>query len=60
MEKKLFTAIAFFPPNLERSPAKYRNISNRNSFTKFARREGFLYVNWYDKHTRQYLERQYL
>lgn len=60
MEKKLFTAILFFAPNTGRTPAKYRNISNPASFTKFAQRAGAIYANWYDKDNKQYLYRQYL
>jgi hypothetical protein len=60
MQKKLFTAIIFFDASTGRSPAKYRNISNPASFTKFAQRAGAVYANWYDKYTREFLGRQNL
>lgn len=43
---------------------KYRNITDspaaRNRFLKFAARfPGAKYVNWYDRHSREYLGRDY-
>jgi hypothetical protein len=58
MQKKLFTAIIFFEPSTGRQPAKYRNISNAQSFAKFAQRSGAIYANWYDKYTKEFLGRQ--
>jgi len=58
MQKKLFTAIIFFEPSTGRQPAKYRNISNAQSFAKFAQRSGAIYANWYSKETREFLGRQ--
>jgi hypothetical protein len=60
MQKKLYNAIVFFPPNLGRQPAKYRNISNPASFARFALRSGASYVNWYDKETKEYINRSYV
>jgi len=58
MQKKLFTAIIFFPADSGKKPAKYRNISNIRSFANFAQRSGAEYANWYDKDTREFLGRQ--
>ena len=58
MQKKLFTAIIFFPANSGKKPAKYRNISNVASFAKFAQRSKAEYANWYDKDTREFVGRQ--
>jgi len=58
MQKKLFTAIIFFDPSTGKTPAKYRNISNVQSFAKFAQRAGAVYANWYDKYSREFIERQ--
>jgi hypothetical protein len=60
MQKKLLTAIIFFEPSTGKQPAKYRNISNAQSFARFAQRAGAVYANWYDKYTREFLGRQNL
>ena len=58
MQKKLFTAIIFFDSSTGKQPAKYRNISNPQSFSRFAQKAGAVYANWYSKETREFLGRQ--
>ena len=59
MNKPTFTAIIFFS---DRSPAKYRNLQNLNSFKKFVlgRYPSAMYYNLYDKKTKAYNSREYL
>lgn len=59
MNKPTFTAIIFFS---DRSPAKYRNLQNLNSFKKFvlSRYASAMYYNLYDKKTKAYFGREYL
>jgi len=58
MPKTIYTAIVFFAPRIP--PHKYRNISNRPAFVKFAMSKNGWYINWYDKRTRELVERQWL
>jgi hypothetical protein len=60
MGKKLYTAIAFFPAEFANQPCKYRNIGNKDNFVKFAKKSGFAYINWYDKDTKQFINREYV
>ena len=59
MNKPTFTAIIFFS---DRSPAKYRNLQNLDSFKKFVtgRYASAMYYNLYDKKTKLYKGREYL
>lgn len=58
MAKILYSAIVFM---LDNTPArKYRNISNINNFTNFARSIGADYFNLYEKTTRKFQERIYI
>lgn len=58
MAKNLFTAIVFFGPG--NAPHKYRNVSNRPAFAKFALSNKAYYINWYDKRTREFVGREWL
>ena len=58
MAKILYSAIVFMADN---TPArKYRNISNINSFTNFAKSINADYFNLYEKATRKFYERIYI
>jgi hypothetical protein len=59
MEKKIFTAIIF---KADKTAAKYRNITNVQNFKMFVldRFPGALYINLYNKQTKQFAERIYL
>lgn len=67
MRKELLTAIIYCnqqQPNGNHF-LKYRNISNtdtaKSKFLLFARKfVGAEYVNWYDKYSREFIERIYL
>jgi hypothetical protein len=54
------TAICFFHHSEGKSPLKYRNIRNRDNFLKFISMKGVLYCNFYDKATKQYIDRVWL
>jgi len=59
MIKQTFTAIIF---KADKTAAKYRNITNVQMFKMFAldRFPGALYINLYNKQTKQFAERIYL
>ena len=58
MAKILYSAIVFMADN---TPArKYRNISNINNFTNFARSIGADYFNLFEKTTRKFQQRIYI
>ena len=59
MTKQTFTAIIF---KADKTAAKYRNITNVQKFKTFALEcfPGALYINLYNKHTKQFAERIYL
>lgn len=60
MKKQLLTAICFYHVNDGRNPHKYRNISGIDKFMIFAKTKGFLYVNFYDKETKNFIERRWV
>jgi hypothetical protein len=51
---KIYSATIFFPAGSFR-PRKYRNIYNKLSFIKFAKQSGGIYINFYDKETKDFL-----
>lgn len=57
MAKTLYTAIVFFDNQEVR---KYRNITNIDNFTKFAKSLNAVYFNIYQKTTRKFQERIYI
>jgi hypothetical protein len=57
--KKLYTAIVFFPHGSGKDTRKYRNVKPA-SFETFARILGAWYVNYYDSITKTYAGRQYI
>ena len=60
MRKKIFTAICFFHVREQKQPLKYRNIVNKEKFCSWIATKGVIYVNWYDKETKQYDGRQWI
>lgn len=58
--KKLLTAICFFSPKEDRHPLKYRNINNVEKFIKFVEPKGVLYINFYNKETREFVNRHWI
>jgi hypothetical protein len=60
MANQKLSATIFFQINSTLKPRKYRNISNKNSFIKFAESEGAWYINFYSQKTKEYLCRCYL
>lgn len=63
MAKKLFTAIIYCtnPQPNGNFFLKFRNISDQDKFCKFAKKfNGAAYINFYDKETRNYINRIYL
>jgi hypothetical protein len=58
--KQYFTAICFFHYSKEMQPHKFRNIANIDKFMKFAKEKGYLYVNFYDKVTRDFLYKKWV
>jgi|GEM_PF-1135680 len=59
MKRQTFTAIIF---KADKSAAKYRNITNVQKFKLFVldRFPNALYINLYDKQTKQFWERIYI
>lgn len=58
MAKTLYTAIVFF--DYRQEARKYRNITNIDNFTKFAKSLDAVYFNLYEKSTRKFQERIYI
>lgn len=56
---KLYSCIVFFHEDMKRRPVKYRKVSNIERFKKFAHSDltGWLYFNYYDRESRQYIGR---
>jgi len=52
--KQIYSATIFFPAGSLR-PRKYRTIYNKVSFIRFAKNSGGIYVNFYDKITKNFL-----
>jgi hypothetical protein len=58
--KKLYSATIFYKANRIR-PRKYRNISNKDRFSIFAKKQDdAIYINWYDQKTKVFENRQWL
>ena len=57
MSLKLYTAICFFHRDSNLPPHKYRNISRLDKFQIFAKKQGYLYINIYDKITSKFIQR---
>ena len=60
MSQKLLTAICFFNPKLSAAPLKYRNINNVEKFVAFAAGKGVMYVNFYAKESKQFIQRVWI
>jgi hypothetical protein len=60
MAKKLYTAICFFPKELNKRPHKYRNVSTPGSLANYMKKQGAEYINYYDADTRVYEFQLYL
>jgi hypothetical protein len=57
MNNKLKTAIVFFPD--KKTVWKLRNVGSIERFLDYGRKIGALYVNFYDKETKQFLQQIY-
>ena len=57
---KLYNAITFFHFSKNREPMKHRGISNKIHFENWARSQGALYINYYDKLTKKFQERKWI
>ena len=57
---KLYNAITFFHFSKNRAPMKHRGISNKIHFENWARSQGALYINYYDKLTKKFQERKWI
>ena len=57
MSNKLKTAIVFFPD--KKTVWKLRNVGSVERFLDYGRKIGALYVNFYDKETKQFLQQIY-
>jgi len=57
MNNKLKTAIVFFPD--KKTVWKLRNVGSIEKFLDYGRKIGALYVNFYDKETKQFLQQIY-
>jgi hypothetical protein len=57
MNNKLKTAIVFFPD--KKTVWKLRNVGSVERFLDYGRKIGALYVNFYDKETKQFLQQIY-
>lgn len=59
MNKKIYTAICFFPKEENKRPHKYRNVSTPAKLTLFMKRKGAEYINFYDQDNGAYEFRLY-
>lgn len=57
---KLFNAITFFHYSKNRPPMKHRGINNKTHFENWAKLQGALYINYYDKKTKEFENRKWL
>jgi hypothetical protein len=57
MTNKLKTAIVFFPD--KKTVWKLRNVGSVERFLDYGRKIGALYVNFYDKETKRFLQQIY-
>jgi hypothetical protein len=57
MNNKLKTAIVFFPD--KKTVWKIRNVGSIERFLDYGRKIGALYVNFYDKETKQFIQQIY-
>jgi hypothetical protein len=60
MKKNIYTAIVFYHFKDGRSPEKYRNLINKPKFEAFCLSKGALYINYYLKDTKEFIERKWL
>jgi hypothetical protein len=60
MGKQLLSATIFFGMNSTLKPRKYRNISNKNSFIRFAESINVWHINFYCQKTNVFIERYYI
>lgn len=57
MNNKLKTAIVFFPD--KKTVWKLRNVGSIERFLDYGKKIGALYVNFYDKETKQFIQQIY-
>ncbi len=50
----------FFHYKTDQKPMKYRKIYNKDKFEQFAISKGALYINYYDRETKQFDGRVWL
>lgn len=60
MAKQLLSATVFFGKNTILKPRKYRKISNKNSFIRFAESINVWHINFYCQQTKKFIERYYI
>ena len=60
MAKMTYTAICFFPKELNKRPHKYKNVSTPGSLATYMKRKGAEYINFYCANTREYKFQFYL
>lgn len=60
MKKQIYTAIVFYHFEDGRSPEKYRNIINKPKFEAFILSKAGLYINYYLKENKVFIERKWL
>jgi hypothetical protein len=60
MAKQLLSATIFFGINSTLKPRKYKNISNKNSFIRFAESIHVWHINFYCQQNKTFIERYYI
>lgn len=55
-----YTGIVFFHHSKGKTPLKYRGITNKAKFELFAAKLDALYINYYNKSTKQFEGRKWL
>ena len=60
MTKELLSATIFFGDNEIKKPRKYRNISNKISFIRFAEKQNARHINFYNQKTKEFIHRHYI
>ena len=60
MAKQLLSATIFFDDDTKCRPRKYRKISNKMSFIKYAEKLNAGYINFYCQKSKEFLYRYYI
>jgi hypothetical protein len=60
MAKQLYSATIFFSNDTKMRPRKYRNISNKISFIKFAEKINGGHINFYCQNSKDFIYRHYI